>query len=247
MPWRCLHPETQHVLLNLHPWCDRTANNNKHSTSHLPQRSAQVTNVAPVSREPYRRSRQFFLPSQRQKREFREPLDWNTFVQRHHALLNARRVRNKLLRRVVGFAKQLRHSDALGLQRVVYAAVHPRSSKVYIGSTKHDVLWRFKCHVYQRHAPRSTALSKHIASRPGTIDEVLQQFYILPLEILPPEFPEGRFEEREFDWMRKFSPKRLLNKYVLRTNRRRHAPVPQGPPQENADHYPSQCEACCPS
>jgi hypothetical protein len=74
-------------------------------------------------------------------------------------------------------------------------------------------------------------LSKHIHAQPGPIDHVLQEYFILPLEKLPVNLEQRRFEEYELDWMRRFPAARLMNRTRLITNRRRrHCPPSFGAP-----------------
>lgn len=201
----------------------------------LPQRVASVRVAPPpVQNRPFRRSTVLHVPRQkRQKEGVQEFFDWSTFTRRQNAILRTKKIRSKLLRRAVAFSLQTGVTDVSTCSRVVYACIHPRTSRVYIGSTKYDVIRRFKEHVYQRLAVHATALSKFIACQRGNPAEVIQQFFILPLEILPADFPPSRFEEREQDWIRKFPRKRILNVYVVaqsKNRRERHAPYPTGQP-----------------
>lgn len=163
--------------------------------------------------------------------------DWNRFSQRHGIILqDGIQIRSRILKRVVQYAKlALQGRSPFSVRRVVYAVVHARVGRVYIGSTQYDCLKRFKEHVYDRFARKSSSLSRHIGSLRGDLQSVLQQFYVLPLQLIPEALSPKRYEEIELDWMRKFSPKTLFNQYRLVTNRRRrHNPPPHGPPESQA-------------
>lgn len=63
------------------------------------------------------------------------------------------------------------------------------------------------------------------------MEDAIHQYYVLPLQSISSDVSEKQFEEYEFDWMRKFNVKRLINDYKLRVNRRRrHMPQPIGAP-----------------
>jgi hypothetical protein len=184
----------------------------------------------------YRNGTRLYVPPQRQA-QYQDDADWGRFVTKHYKLLHAPKIRNKALRKVTmystEFIKNGNYADFMKVPRVVYAAVHPRTSKVYVGSTVHNVVERFKSHAYQRFSPKPTGLSKFMAGRPSvqSLSTICTEFFIFPLQKLPDDFPERRFEEVEQEWMRRFAPGRLLNVYRLTTNRRqRHRPAPTGAP-----------------
>jgi len=177
----------------------------------------------------------FHIPTQKQRREKERPqvhglVQWKQFERRHDWLLRGQQVRNNLLRKVLGYYKNLDVNR--DTSQVVYAVVHPKTSKIYIGSTKYNCNRRFKEHLYQRYATKGSQLSKHMATRDAaTLNNIAQQYFVFPLEVFADDFPTSRYEERELDWMRKFRKRNLLNSRVLRVNtRKRHVPPPTGPP-----------------